>query len=150
MILLFLAFTAIIGLILLGIAFMNDGEGAGFGIIVLAFFIAAILIGCPMITSYVTSVRLQADYQTIKLAHPQAIVMYQNKMVIDTNALTDFRYQGYQNNIADMIMKLRDKVDYYNRSVIKKKLFSKNIWFGTYINVVDLPLMELREQMPKK
>jgi len=58
--------------------------------------------------------------------------MYEGKAVLDIKkaAITDIRYNGYQEGIAKMILDLRSKIANYNETVISKRIMVNNFWYS--------------------
>lgn len=91
--------------------------------------------GLTMWTSYTTYVELRATYDATIEQYATSVEMYGDKAVIDVSsaAWTDFKYQGYQKNIASFITSLRTEVATYNKALIRKRKFSENWFFGWLI-----------------
>jgi hypothetical protein len=97
--------------------------------------IAIIFSGVIIWTSYISYVELKATYDATIEQYATSVEMYGDKAVIDVEraALTDFKYQGYQTNIAIFIKDLRGKLTTYNSAFISKKEYNKNWFFGWLI-----------------
>ncbi len=97
-------------------------------------------------TSYSISIYNKTFYETIRLTHPHAIEMYQDKVIINVDSLTDFRYSGHADNIKELIVELRNDIYDYNKSLIRKRVVKQNIIFSWLIHDFDdLPLLELSD-----
>lgn len=106
------------------------------GVIMIIYSIGALtMIG----TSYESYLDARAYYDNLLAQYQDSITLYENKAVaIDMeraakNALTDLRFQGYQEKMAEFIMDLRSSIVWYNKMVIKKKYMSRNFFYGWYI-----------------
>jgi hypothetical protein len=97
--------------------------------------IAIIFSGIVIWMSYISYVELKATYDATIEQYATSVEMYGDKAVIDVEkaALTDFKYQGYQVNIAAFIADLRSKLATYNESFVSKKEYNKNWFFGWLI-----------------
>lgn len=108
---------------------------------VITFLVSSICLGtiiiCAAVDSYFSYLNNKAFYTATVEQYRNAIKMYEDKAVIDLNktreVLTDFKYEGYQESIADMIKTLRDKVACYNEVYIKKNTMNDNWFFGWVI-----------------
>jgi hypothetical protein len=119
----------------------EDLSGMIFAISTILFILLAI-IGC----SYSISIYNKTFYETIRLTHSHAIEMYQDKVIINVDSLTDFRYSGHADNIKDLIVELRNNIYDYNKSLIRKRVVKQNIIFSWLIHDFDdLPLLELSD-----
>ncbi len=102
-----------------------------------------------IIGSYSTYVNMRADYDIILKQYRESIELYEDKAVlrISDSALTDFKYEGYQENIAELIKDLRYRVTYYNEDYISKKVVARSPFFNWIIIEpdADMHLIELRE-----
>ena len=97
--------------------------------------IALCLSGGIIWSSYTSYVDLRTTYDATVQQYATSIVMYNDKAVIDIEsaALTDFKYQGYQPNIAKFVVDLRNVLTEYNKGFISKKRYSVNWFFGKLI-----------------
>lgn len=109
--------------------------GNAFGQAFLAFMVFAVCIATPIGASYGQYVTLQTHYQTIVENYRESVEYYEDKAVIDVNGLafTDFKYQGYQDNMANMIRDLRRNVTNYNAILIQKRTLKQSKIFNWYI-----------------
>ncbi len=91
--------------------------------------------GMVIWTSYGTYVDLRATYDATIEQYATSIEMYEDKAIIDVEsaALTDFKYQGYQGNVAAFITELRTMLATYNKDFISKKKYASNWFFGWVI-----------------
>jgi hypothetical protein len=59
--------------------------------------------------------------------------------------MTDFKYQGYQENLAKFITTLRYKVVDYNETIVSKRVMERN-WFFNWIIVApddDMKILKM-------
>ena len=102
-----------------------------------------------MVGSYISYVNMRSDYDIIVRQYKESVQLYEDKAVLDVNdaAFTDFKYEGYQENIAAFVRELRYRVTRYNECYIQKKVVARNILFGWIISEpdADMHLIELRE-----
>ena len=95
--------------------------------------------------SWQDHVKMHVTYDGTIRQYRSAVTMYKDKAVIDVEkAFTDFKYEGYQDNIAMFIHDLRSEVAEYNNLLIRKRMAKRNI----LINVLtfydrSLPLITL-------
>jgi len=108
-----------------------DGVVSG---IVCSIIILAI---CSMVwgKSYNRYLDDRAFYTATKEQYFSAIKVYANYAVIDMGkaAFTDFRYSGYQDNVAHFIISLRNRIIIYNKSIVEKRVQGKNPIFSWFI-----------------
>jgi len=107
-----------------------DGIVSGIVCSVILTIILAITIG----GSYHSYLADRAFYTATKEQYHSAIKIYADHTVLDMGAaaLTDLKYQGYQNNISSFITTLRNRIIKYNTSIVKKRVAGKNpmlSWF---------------------
>ena len=97
--------------------------------------ISGALVLIPISTSYHSYLSIKADYYGILSQYKDAVTLYKDKSVINTNKIsfTDFGYQGFQQEMAKFIMVLCNKVTNYNALYIKKKTMHENIIFSWLI-----------------
>lgn len=138
--LMFLAVTLIIsGLVYLG---NHKDPGATFFATITALVVGAILGAFLIIvicTSYGTYVDLRTSYDAAVKQYRQAVTIYVDHAQIDVKkaALTDFKYQGYQENAANFVRDLRRKVVWYNEGIVSKRVMKKNWFFNWLIIAPD-------------
>jgi hypothetical protein len=81
----------------------------------------------------------RAFYDSLSKQYEDSIVFYEGKAIsIDVrkaaeNALTDFRHQGYQAEMAKFVRELRDNIAWYNSVIIRKTYKKKNFFYNWYI-----------------
>ena len=113
---------------------------------------SALIIG-PLSSSYSTYLNIKADYYGVIAQYGNAIDIYTDKAIIniDKISFTDFKYQGYQKEIADLIKDLRYKVVRYNAMYIKKKTMKKNLIFSWLIIPPDsgMRLLQMSKEADK-
>lgn len=103
------------------------------GIILTVVF--SITIGC----SYSTYLDTRAQYDAVINQYKGAVTMYADYATLDMEkaAFTDFKYQGYQENIAAVITDMRREIISYNRMLIQKRIMDKNPVFSWLIIAPD-------------
>jgi hypothetical protein len=101
----------------------------------ITFFVGIVMHIVLVSSSYNTYVDARAKYDAIITQYRQAVTMYGDRASIDINraTFTDFAYQGYQENIGKMIIDLREEVTKYNKTIISKRTYKKNIFFRALI-----------------
>lgn len=110
------------------------------GTVTVIFFYLGIVIVAYLISfdAYATA---RAQYDKICAQYGQAVTVYGDKAVLDVrkagDSWTDFRYQGYQQNMAAMITDLREVVSRYNTTIIKKRTWARNFFVGWYVVLPD-------------
>jgi hypothetical protein len=92
---------------------------------------------------------MRSTYETVVNQYRDSIDMYEDKVVInvDEESFTDFKYQGYQENISSMIKDLQQVVTKYNKLYVEKNILKDNIFIGALIFEPDkdMKLLKLRE-----
>jgi hypothetical protein len=91
---------------------------------------------------------MRAFYDHVQYQYKDALEIYEEKAVlhVDNRSFTDLKYQGYQENIGNLIQDLRDRIASYNQEYSEKVSWSKTI---VGISIVlpdeDMKPLELRE-----
>lgn len=94
--------------------------------------------------SYKTYVDTRVSYNFIHKQYRDAIVMYKDRAVIDTEkAFTDFKYKGYQDNISSFIKDLRDQIVSYNKITLGKKVLKCSPFLNWFIYAPDSDMKPL-------
>lgn len=85
--------------------------------------------------SWGTYTDLRAQYDATVNQYKSAVTMYEDRADLDIEkaAFTDFKYKGYQENIAGFVKDLRREVVMYNKSFVKKRIYDRNWFFGWLI-----------------
>lgn len=106
---------------------------------IVSIAIATILICIMLGFSYASYVVIRTQYDATLMQYKGAITMYGNRAHIDVEkaALVDFRYKGYQNNMAGFIKSLRREIVKYNKELISKRVMAKNFMFSWLIIAPD-------------
>ena len=109
--------------------------GAGMGTIISGVIVGLILV-VSIGGSYSSYVDIRTKYDATITQYKQAVTMYKGHATIDVKkaALTDLKYQGYQENMASFIKNLRREVTNYNKELISKRVMKKS-WFFSWIIV---------------
>jgi len=115
------------------------------GAVIMGFLFPAI-IG----KSYKNYLVHRATYDTIVSQFRQSIEMYEDYAVLDFSdqkGLTDFKYQGYQESITQLITDLRREIIVYNKIFIIKKKLDTNPFFSWFIIPPDedMKLLQMKE-----
>ena len=89
-------------------------------------------------TSYESALDQEAFYHQTIDQFRGAIELYEDKAIIKINdeSITDFKYQGYQENISEYITDLRNKIVDYNRDLYTKNQKEKN----PFLNWMNVPI----------
>lgn len=85
--------------------------------------------------SYTDYLADRAFYTATKEQYFNAVKVYKTHAEIDMEAAayTDFKYQGYQENIGKLVISLRNRIIKYNERIIKKRIVGKNLLFSWYV-----------------
>ena len=102
---------------------------------VILTIVLSITIGC----SYTTYLDTRAQYDAVINQYKGAVTMYADYATLDMEkaTFTDFKYQGYQENVANVITDLRKEVILYNKVLIQKRIMDKNPVFSWLIIAPD-------------
>ena len=106
---------------------------------VIVFSIYGFFATIAIVNSYDSYLNTRAYYDNVIAQYKGAITLYEDKAVaLDMekaarHALTDLRFQGYQNKMASFILDLRRTITAYNKCVIRKRIMDKNFFYGWYI-----------------
>lgn len=104
----------------------------------ISFVVCSIIPFAIICTSYGTYVDARTQYDATINQYREAVTMYSDHAIIDAErAFTDFKYQGYQENIAEFIKSLRCEVTSYNKNLISKRIMNKNFFFNWVIITPD-------------
>jgi type IV secretory pathway TraG/TraD family ATPase VirD4 len=96
--------------------------------------------------SYKTYLDTRAFYSATVEQYRGAVTMYEDAAALDIKkaALTDFVYQGYQENVSGMILDLRRAVAEYNTKLVAKRIMDENFMFSWLIIAPDKDMKILR------
>ena len=85
--------------------------------------------------SYETYLNERAFYSATKEQYHSAITIYSDHAVIDMGkaAFTDFKYQGYQENVSKFVTDLRNRIIEYNIVIVRKRVMGKNLIYSWLI-----------------
>jgi hypothetical protein len=113
------------------------------------YFLCMIIPVVVLAASYTSYVDLRTSYDATVKQYRQAVTIYVDRAQIDVPkaSLTDFKYEGYQGNVADFVRNLRREVVYYNEGIISKRIMKKN-WFFNWLIVApdeDMKVLNLVE-----
>lgn len=113
-------------------------KGAAIGATV-ASIICSIIIVLTLSISYESYVIIRTQYDATIKQYKGAVTMYTNHATIDIKkaSFTDFKYQGYQKNVANFIRELRKEIIKYNKELISKRIMDKTFMFNWLIFVPD-------------
>ena len=112
-------------------------------IIVVALSIYSMFAIVFIINSYDSYLDTRAYYDNLIAQYKGAITLYEDKAVaLDMekavkHALTDLRFQGYQEKMGDFVLDLRKAVTRYNSTIIRKRVLDKNFFYGWYVTPPD-------------
>lgn len=101
--------------------------------------IYGVITTASLMSSYDSYLDARTYYDNLLAQYKGAITLYEDKAItLDMesaakHALTDMRYQGYQEKMGGFVMDLRKSITKYNSTVIKKHLLKKNFFYGWYI-----------------
>jgi len=124
----------------------DNGINAAIVCSVILFIICGIFIG----DSYHNYLNDRAFYTATKEQYQSAIEIYTDYALIDmgTAALTDLKYQGYQNNISSFITSLRNQIIRYNTSIVKKRVAGKNPIISWFVVEPDDDMLIIKMKKP--
>lgn len=122
------------------------------GVIIAVFILGSLSTAIVVTDSYSSYLENRAFYDATIEQYRGAVKMYEDYAVIDMGktgeAFTDFKYQGYQKEIANMIINLKRRIVRYNRSFILKKVKNAHWFFNWYIvaNDPDMKIIRMIEK----
>jgi len=119
---------------------------------IFCIIIGGLFIIIPLAKSYTNYLGIKADYYGVIAQYEAAVDIYADKAIINVDKIsfTDFKYEGYQKQMAQMIEALRYKVARYNSMYIKKKTIKKNLIFSWIIISPDSGMKLLQMMKDKK
>ena len=141
----------ILALLILSLAIVSlciiygDKADAIFGAIVCTIVLLIIVVAV-IGTSYSSYINTKTFYTATIEQYRGAITMYEDAAALDIEkaAFTDFVYKDYQNNVAGMIMDLRNKVIEYNKKLISKRIMNESFMFNWLIIAPDKDMKIIR------
>ena len=122
------------------------------GIVIATFALGSISAAIVVGNSYDSYLENRAFYDATVEQYRGTVEMYKDYAVIDMSktrsVFTDFKYQGYQQEISKMILDLRRKIVSYNRSFMLKKIKNASWFFNWYIitNDPDMKIIRMIEK----
>jgi len=121
--------------------------------LIISAIIGGLLIILPLVVSYSSYLNIKADYYGVIAQYRDAVDVYEDKAVINVDKIsfTDFKYEGYQKEMADLIKDLRGKIACYNSNYIKKKTMKSNLIFSWIIIAPDsgMKLLQMTKEADK-
>lgn len=101
--------------------------------------ISAVVIIITIVASYVSYLDIRAQYDAVINQYKGAVTVYADYATLDMGkaTFTDFKYQGYQENISKIVVDLRNEIIAYNKVLIKKRILDKNLFFSWLIIAPD-------------
>lgn len=113
----------------------NMLKAAFINISVISGIILSIFFGIFSGLSYSEYISMRSFYDSTIEQYSASIEMYQDKAIIDVEsaAWSDLKYQGYQDNIHELIINLRGRIINYNENLISKRVMKKNPFFSWII-----------------
>jgi len=105
----------------------------------ISIIIPAVIHTIVLCRSYTTYVQTRTQYDAVINQYRGAIELYSERASLNLAkaALTDFKYQGYQDNMSAIIIQLRKSVVEYNKTIISKRIMKKNLLFSWLIIAPD-------------
>lgn len=106
--------------------------------------IASVVLIIAVAASYRSYLDLKRDRVAIQ-QHERAINLYLSKakLEMDSNVITDLKYNKYQNNLAKLIRDYRDCVNKYNNNLISKREMNNNFMFNLLVIGPDPDMREI-------
>ena len=136
MIIIFL-FIAVSGLI----TFLThrDNSNNTVGAVTVTGIISTVILVIIVASSYTSYLDIRAQYDAVINQYKGAVTVYADYATLDMEkaTFTDFKYQGYQENISKVIVDLRNEIIIYNKVLIKKRILDKNPLFNWLIIAPD-------------
>jgi len=111
-----------------------------FGRTAFVILVAAMIVNTvTLCKSYSTYVTARTQYDAIVNQYKGAVTLYTDHATLDLAkaALTDFKHQGYQENLAAIVKELRREIVDYNATLISKRVMKKNPFFSWVIVAPD-------------
>lgn len=126
-----------------GISVKKDNAFCG---IMISGVILSIISLFVVAASYGSYVECRTMYESTIGQYKQAVTMYTDsaEINVESAAMTDFKYNGYQENVADFIKGLRSKVVEYNEMLISKRIMNSNFIFSWLVIGPDEDMKVLR------
>ncbi len=140
-----LMLVTLFAVVCLFIYYTDGGKAAAVWAIVFTCVMVVIL-AFVLGNSYTSYLNTRTFYDATVEQYRGAITMYEDAAALDIKkaAFTDFVYQGYQDNVAGMIMDLRNKVIKYNKRLISKRIMNESFMFNWLIIAPDKDMKIIR------
>jgi len=135
-----------IWVIILLATFFNRYDGYRADIMIPAAVVGAVIylfiLAVSVTISYENYIANRVQYDSLIHQYRGAITMYEEKATLNikkaaVSAMTDVRYNGYQQKMGDFIMDLRKEVVDYNRVFLSKKYMKKNFFYNWFVVAPD-------------
>lgn len=106
---------------------------------IIAGVVVTIIFSIILGVSYRSYLDTRAQYDAVINQYKGAVTMYTDYATLDMGkaAFTDFKYQGYQENVSTIIIDLRSEIITYNKILIQKRIMDKNPIFSWLIIAPD-------------
>jgi|GEM_PF-3660946 len=143
-----LAFIAVLFIIYFIVPEYSSIKNICVGWIVSIFIFFIIFITIQSLWSYVNYLDARSFWDATCSQYSNSIEMYADRAVlkVDDKTFTDFKYKGYQDNMAGFIKDLRTKIVEYNTIIVQKKILKKSLFFNWFITAPDEDMKLLKMQ----
>jgi hypothetical protein len=136
------------------VRWLEDGDsGAGIGAGCLTAIIIGFLLSFVWTVSYSSYLSDRSFYDATIEQYSSGIVIYNDYAEIDIAdaAWTDFKYSGYQENMAGFVKDLRSSIIRYNKDIIEKRIMDKNPLFSWMVIAPDddMKVIKMKTVMKK-
>lgn len=104
----------------------------------ICLLITGTVVGCSLADSFESAANLDAIQEGIVAEHRSAIDLYSDKAVLHVDkAMADLKYQGYQEQMGNMIRELRTAVVEHNRALVSKRKYKANPFYSWLVILPD-------------
>lgn len=138
-------FLLALGTLIVYKTWKNKPSETSFAFIICTLILTVIL-GVTWGTSYQNYLEARSFYSATKEQYHSAIEIYAEYAVIDMGkaSFTDFKYMGYQENISNFIVDLRNRITEYNETIIQKRIMGKNPFLNWFIIEPDADMLIIK------
>ena len=112
--------------------------------------VSCVIFGGIWGSSYNSYVDTRVFYDATREQYAEAVTVYKDHAVIDMGkaTFTDFKYQGYQDNVAELVIHLRNEIVNYNKTITEKRVMARNPLFSWFIIEPDDDMKIIKMKAP--
>jgi hypothetical protein len=118
---------------------------------IVSLIVIVIVVAVTWGHSYDSYVDTRTFYNATREQYAGAVTVFKDHAVIDMGvaAFTDFKYQGYQEHVAKLVIDLRNSIIEYNKMFVSKRVMGQN-WFFSWLIIEpddDMKIIKMKAPM---